>query len=164
MNMKIDFAKIRFGILAFILAVIISYYGQPLIHNNSQAISLITTVFSVLAGFLVAIIAITGDPALLPPGSWRAAEMERENILKRLTRHKWLFILYLVTLCFIFVSLLLQREFPQINIWFERVYLFFGVLAFTLSLRLPSVLTKIHQERIDCVIEHRRAQDKIKET
>lgn len=161
LNVKIDMKKVRIGILSLILAVIASYYCQPLIHNNDQAISLIITVFSILAGFLVAIIAITGDPALLPPGTWRAAEMERDNIHKRLIRHKWLFLLYLVTLCLIFMSLLLQKEYPQINIWVERIYLFFGVLAFALSLQLPSILTKIHRERIDCVIEHRRAQDKI---
>jgi len=163
MNVALDMTKLRIGILASILATLVSYYGQPLIHNNAQAISLITTVFSIIAGFLVAIIAITGDPALLPPGTWRAAEMERENIKRRLIRHKWLFILYLTTLCLVFFSLLIQKECPQVNIWIERIYLFFGVLAFTLSVQLPSLLTKIHQERIDCVIEHRRANDNIKD-
>lgn len=161
MNITLEGKKLKIGILAFMLASFASYYGQPLIHNNAQAISLITTVFSILAGFLVAIIAITGDPALLPPGTWRAAEMEREKIGRRLIRHEWLFTLYLATLCLIFISLLLQKVCPQITIWLERIYLFFGVLAFSLSLQLPSVLIKIQRERIDSVIEHRRTKDNI---
>lgn len=161
MKIEIDWIKVRIGILASILALLVSYYCQPFIHNNTQAISLMVTVFSVLAGFLVAIIAVTGDPALLPPGSWRAAEMEREKTKKRLIRHKWLFTLYLTTLGLLFISLLLQKECPQATIWFERVYLFFGVLAFSISLQLPATLIKMQQEKIDLVIEHRRKEANI---
>lgn len=131
-------------------------YGQPFVHGNSEAISIIVTMFSVLAGFLVAIIAIVGDPGLLAPGSWRTAELQRSRIVDRLVRHKWLFYLYLITLTFIFASVLIPDSFPKIVLWIERVYLFAGVLAFLCSYLLPSALMKIQQERIDSIIEHRR--------
>ena len=162
MKIDIDWSKIRLGILASFLALLSSYYGQPLIHGNEQAINIIVTVFSVLAGFLVAIIAIVGDPVLLPPGSWRAAEMERGKLHKRLIRHKWLFTLYLLTLAFIFSALLFKGKFPHLVVWLERAFLFFGVFAFSLSMALPSSLMKVQRERIDAVIEHRRSSDKIK--
>lgn len=160
--MNFDRKKIRLAGLSIILSGLAAYYGQPLIHSNEQAIELIVTVFSILAGFLVAIIAIVGDPVLLPPGTWRAAEMEREKISRRLIRHKWLFILYLTSLLLIFLSLLLKNQCSPAVIWLERGYMFLGVLAFTLSLHLPGTLMKIQRERIDAVIEHRRKDDGIR--
>jgi hypothetical protein len=137
---SIDFAKIRLAVLAVILAGLASYFGQPLVHGNDQAVNVVITVFSVLAGFLVAIIAIVGDPVLLPPGTWRAAEMEREKLNSRLIRHKWLFTLYLITLGLVFFALLLKDKDPNIVLWLERGFLFFGVFAFVLSLALPGSL------------------------
>ncbi len=161
MKVEVDWSKIRLAILASFLGALAAYYGQPLIHGNEQAINIIVTVFSVLAGFLVAIIAIVGDPVLLPPGTWRAAEMERGKLNKRLIRHKWLFTLYLITLAFIFSALLFKDKFPDVVVWLERAFLFFGVFAFSLSMALPSALMKVQRERIDAVIEHRRNNDKV---
>lgn len=157
----LDFSKVRIGLLAVALGVFAAYFGQPLVHGNDQAINIIVTVFSVLAGFLVAIIAIVGDPVLLPPGTWRAAEMERTKLNSRLIRHKWLFTLYLITLALIFISLLLKDKAPVLAIWLERAFLFFGVFAFALSMALPGALIKVQRERIDAVIEHRRNDNNI---
>lgn len=161
MKTSIDVAKVRIGLLATILGGLASYYGQPLIHGNDQAINIIITVFSVLAGFLVAIIAIVGDPVLLPPGTWRAAEMERDKLDKRLIRHKWLFTLYLTTLALVFFALLLKNTSPSTVLWLERAFLFFGTFAFALSMALPGALMKVQRERIDAVIEHRRKGDNV---
>ena len=160
--MDIDYSKVRLVILAAVLAMLASFFGQPFIHGNEQAINVIVTVFSVLAGFLVAIIAIVGDPVLLPPGTWRAAEKERSKLNRRLIRHKWLFSLYLITLALVFFALLFKDQHPQIVLWLERGFLFFGVFAFSLSLALPESLMKVQRERIDAVIEHRRKDDNIK--
>lgn len=161
MKTSIDVAKIRLGLLAAILAGLSAFLGQPLIHGNEQAVDVIVTVFSVLAGFLVAIIAIVGDPVLLPPGTWRAAELERSKLHRRLIRHKWLFTLYLITLGLVFFALLLKDKDPSLVLWLERGFLFFGVFAFVLSLALPSSLMKVQRERIDAVIEHRRKEDNV---
>lgn len=161
MKTSIDFKKIRFSVLAVIFSSLSSYFGQPLIHGNDQAINIIVTVFSVFAGFVVAIIAIVGDPVLLPPGTWRAAELERGKLNRRLVRHKWLFSLYLITLALIFFSLLVKDCNPQLTLWLERGFLFFGVFAFTLSMSLPGSLMRAQSERIDAVIEHRRNNDNI---
>jgi hypothetical protein len=154
--MKIDWTRIRFASFAAALAGCVAYLGQPYIHDNSQAIDVMVTVFSVLAGFLIAIIAIVGDPALLPPGTWRAAEKERSQVTRRLVRHKWLFVTYLLTLGVIFISLLVQKQFPAFALWLERIFLFFGAFAFLLSLQLPSALMRAQMDRIDMVIEHRK--------
>lgn len=133
-----------------------------MVHDNEQAVNVIVTVFSVLAGFLVAIIAIVGDPVLLPPGTWRAAEIERQKLDDRIVRHKWLFITYLLTLGLIFAALVLSKNIPDATVWLERLFLFFGTFSFVLSLQLPSVLMKVQRERIDAVIEHRRMLDGVR--
>ncbi len=85
---KLDRKLIGLTVLAALLGVAGAYYGQPLVHGNDQATSIIVTVCSILVGFLVAIIAIIGDPLLVPPGSWRIAEGNRQKTVQRLTRHK----------------------------------------------------------------------------
>ncbi len=174
---KIDWRKLIFFLLILTAAALTAYYGQPLLHNvevasnggppkeviNELAINVIVTVFSILAGFLVAIIAIIGDPALLPQGSWRIAENERDKFHKRLIRHQWLFMCYLLTLGSIFIALLLKKNFPILSLWLERFFLFSGLIAFTYSLFLPSALMKVQKEKLDAAIEERRRSAGIKD-
>lgn len=161
MSRTANWQAIRLAIFGSILSGLAANYGQPFIHDNQNAINVIVTVFSILAGFLVAIIAIVGDPMLLPPGSWRAAEMERGKLMARLNRHKLLFYLYLVTLFFIFLAMLIPDQLDVIKIWSERCFLFFGVLAFTMSFFLPSSLVRAQSEKIDAIIEQKRKQEGI---
>lgn len=159
--MSVDKKRIGLAIIAIAVAAPAAFWGQPLIHNNATAINVLVTVFSVLAGFLVAIVAIVGDPALLPPGSWRAAHMGRDKLKKRLIRHRWLFTTYLLTLGLVFSSLLANPSWPALTVWLERSYLFFGVVGFVFSLFLPSALMKAQEERINAAIESKRQQQGI---
>jgi len=168
MKQSINWRKVILFILLIVLASLAALYGQPLLHNvemqdgkekvinNELAINVIVTVFSILAGFLVAIIAIIGDPALLPQGTWRIAELEQKKIHRRLIRHQWLFMAYLITLASIFLSLIFQKICPALSLWLERLFLFLGFIAFTYSLFLPNALMKVQKEKIDAVIEDRR--------
>lgn len=161
MNHGMSTANLRLAVLATVLSVLVGYFWQPLIHGNDQAINVIVTVFSVLAGFIVAIIAVVGDPILLPPGSWRAAELARDQLNNRLIRHQYLFVGYLITLALIFFALLVAKSFPACSTWLERFFLFFATFSFVLSMRLPGALMQAQRERIDAVIEHRRRTDGI---
>lgn len=69
------------------LGAVGSYFAAPFAYDNREAVGIFVTVYSVFAGFLVAVIAILGDPALLPSGSWQKAENHREAIENRLIRH-----------------------------------------------------------------------------
>jgi len=99
---------------------------------------------------------------VLAPGNWRKAELGSQLVYRRLLRHKWLFILYLLTLGLIFASALFKDSSAVFCMWIERVYLFFAVVAFMMSLRLPSSLMAIQQERIENEIGRRRAEAGIK--
>jgi hypothetical protein len=163
MNKEIDKHKIKYSIAVVLYSSIGSYYFQPFIHGNNEAINVIVTVFSILAGFLVAVITIIGDPSSLPKGGWQRAQLGSEIITNRLTRHKWLFTIYLITLFIIFISMLIKGKYPILATWVERIYLFFAICAFTMSFRLPSVLMALHQERIEQEIKSRREDEGITE-
>ncbi len=147
--------------LCMIAGAVGAYYCQPFVDPNSDAILIIITVFTVFAGFLVAIIAVLGDPALLPEGSWRAAESRRDTVERRLIWHSWLFTAYLVTIALLFVGVMLSKvqlaaNHMWIKEWIERGYLFIGITSFLLSLALPWTLTTIQRRRVDAEIERRR--------
>ena len=155
-----------FILACFFVSGVASYFGQPLVRDNSDAIIIITTVITVFAGFLVAILAILGDPAMIPKGSWRIAETGRQRLEESIIRHTWLFYIYLVAIGLMFTGVLIRKEpdsvvGPNVKFWIECGYLFFGVFSFLLTLALPRVLGKIQLARSDAEIERRRTEEGI---
>lgn len=155
---SLDWGKLAFLTFTVALSLAFSWFGQPLIHGNQSAIDVIVTVFSILAGFLVAIIAIIGDPASIPKGSWRVAELKAPAINEKINKQRWLFTGYLVTLGLIFASLLFAKSYARLSSILEHVYLFLSSLAFIYSLKLPGFLSRIQRERVSEEIEARRRQ------
>ncbi|WP_157970137.1 hypothetical protein [Pelagibacterium sediminicola] len=82
--------------------------------------------------------------------------IHRERIVAKMTRQKYLFLLYLVTLAIIFVSAVIGSKHEEVVAWMERVYFGLATTAFLLSFRLPSTLMAIQTDRLDAVIEARR--------
>ena len=166
--MEIAAGRIAFFGVSALAGVAASIWGQPAIVGNSAATSVIVTVFSVLAGFLVGLIAIIGDPsAVAARGSWQITELNRDGVAQRLTRCRWLFVLYLSVLVLIFLAAILKplvAAYPQLGpvpSWLERVYLGLAVTGFLLSFRLPWTLTRIQLERYDAVLEEQRRKSGI---
>jgi hypothetical protein len=137
-------------------------YAQPLIHNNPDATNLIVTVFTILAGFLIAMMSIMGDPSMFMPGGWRIAVKQTPFIRARMIRQKYTFYFYLATLLMVFLSMLAKKILPVLVIPFEHVYLGLAVTSFILSVRLPGALMDIQQERLDFIVDSRRSRVGIK--
>jgi len=157
-----------FIIVCLLVSAVAAYYAQPLAHENPDAFTVIITVMTVFAGFLVAIITILGDPSMMPTGSWRITEMHRDTIEARITTHIWLFVFYLIAIGLLFVGILLNKEpdsvIPLIcKIWIERLYLFFGISSFLFTFALPKSLLKFQLARFDAETEKRRKQAGIKD-
>lgn len=163
MNKKLDNQKLKLGAAILLWSALASYYGQPLIHGNQDAVNIIVTMFSILAGFLVAIITLVGDPKSLPSGGWQKAQLGSELTYVRLNRHKLLFKLYLLTLAFVFISMLLKNKLSDYQAIFEHIYLFLACSAFLISFKLPASLMQLQQERIEHEINERRANEGIKD-
>ncbi len=141
---KLDLGRLRFGGLAFALSGLVAWKFQPLIHGNTDALNTIVTVFSILAGFLVAVITIVGDSVLLGKENWRRDDQSISIVKRRLTRHKIMFQIYLVVLALVF-AIQLHGKSTDWMPWCERVMLFLATFAFLASLTMPGQLL---QERV----------------
>ena len=160
---QVAWGRLAYGLLAFLAGFAGSYWGQPLIHGNTDAISLIVTVYSILAGLLIAVITVLGNSELIVRGSWRSAAYSKQAIKRRLLRHRLLFKIYLTTLFLIFVSMLLGDKLSTVKAWLEHTYLFLAIVAFVMSMSLPSSLLNIQEEMLDSEIERRRSEAGISE-
>jgi hypothetical protein len=149
------------------VAGLAAYYGEPFIKDNSDALLILVTVMTVFAGFLVAIVTILGDPSLMPQGSWRVAEGNRNQMEGRLIAHVWLFGIYLAAIALMFIASLLKKApadivSDEIKVWISRSYLFVGVFSFLVTFALPISLLRLQRARIDAEIEQRRESAGIK--
>lgn len=144
-----------YGVFSIASGVLVGLFGDRFFSGNDDATQVIVTVFSILAGFLIAVMSLLGDQSILP-GSWRISAASKKAIETKLIRHKWLFYLYLLTLAVIFVSTLIAEELPKWNCYLEKVYFGLATTAFLLSFRLPSSLMSVQMDRIDAVIGMRK--------
>lgn len=143
------------------IGAITAFKAQPYVGRNSDVILIVVTVFTVFAGFLVAIIALIGDPILIRNGTWRAAEIGRDQVQRRLIWHIGLFALYLLTIALLFTGVICERALDEhsiIRLWVERAYLFLGVTSFLFTFALPVMLLRMQQARYDAEIERRRRE------
>ena len=156
-----DLALISYFVLACGLGASVGFVGQPLIHGNEDAIAIIVNVFAILAGFLVTIMMLLSDPALYRGATWRSAELRKSNFYRRLQRHSFLFVLYLLVLALVFVASLLEEVIAgsPLLICLERIYLGAATTAFLLSLGLPVHLMNTQMDRYDEMVKVQEACD-----
>ena len=159
---SVAWGRLVYGAIALLAGVAGAYWGQPLIQNNQEAVSLIVNVYSILAGLLFAVITVLGNSASLVDGSWRAGVYSKKVIRRRLLRHRLLFKAYLITLVCIFFSMLFKED--CIKKYFEYGYLFLAVVATLMSFTLPSSLLKVQEEQLENEINRRKREAGIKES
>lgn len=170
--------KTLFLLTTLVVSIFFAVFFQPII--NEKALDILVNIYSILAGFLIGVIALIGDPASMPVGSWRIAEAATKNTFRRLAGTRNLLYVYLITLFLIFMYKLLSVAAlttllqPYINTtdsqpylssfkkWTELFILFFACIAFSYSFKLPAVLFKIQQSRVKKEIENRRTNANIK--
>lgn len=161
MKRNIDKASVFTFALSLALGSLVSWKAQPYIHNNSEAVNIIVTTFSILAGFLVTIMTVIAAPSHFTERSWRYYSLRRDVVKVKLSRHKYLFVAYLLTLALIFSSSLIPDGFSNQIAVVQRIYLFVGTVAFIMSLLLPGALMKIQLEHHDDVVAHYRKKANI---
>src|ERR1700676_4527195 len=153
--------RILFLASCSIIGAISAYYVQPFVHKNTDFVLIVVTVFTVFAGFLIAIVTIIGDPIMIPDGSWRTSELGRERMESRLFWHIVLFVLYLLTIALLFVGVVVEKTLnghDVAKIWIEGSFLFVGISSFFFSFRLPGSLLEMQRARYDAETERRRRE------
>lgn len=129
---------------------------QPRYHANADALASLVSIFSVLAGFLAAIIALVANDRALKGRTWREDTYYLEQVRRELSKHQFLFYLYLATLAMAFVCQLGSSTDWPFQAWIERLLLFLATLAMMMSFSLPVRLTKRQMEDLEKVISERR--------
>ena len=137
-------------------------FGGPVTAGNHKAMQMIVTLFSILTGFIIAVITMSGDPGILYPGSWRVASAHRRQIKRVLFRYRLLFYAYLLTLFLAFGAAIVGQVDQErlVTHWIERVALSLGGAALFWSFGLPTTIIRAQLERIDKQVEQRESQDK----
>lgn len=172
MKYKIGVRKPVFFLITISSCALFSSYFYD--NLTSDAMGVLVNIFSILAGFLIGIIALVGEPSLMLSGSWRVAEASRDNLMRRLIGLKYLLFSYLLALALIFSYELLDVD-TTIKILKSMPYgdrllsyahkgriavkfciLTVSLIAFVYSFTLPSKLVEVQKKRIDEEIERRR--------
>lgn len=155
---EVDWGRVTTFVLAATLSALVGWVGQPFVHGNEEARGVIVNVFSILAGFLITVMTLLGEPGLYRGRTWRSDAVKRSNVYQRLVRHKWLFVAYLVVLALVFLTTIVAKREPAGSFvaWLESLYLFFATLAFIYSLMLPSRLLNLQLARFDEMVDSRR--------
>ncbi len=161
-DITIDWPRVFGFALAAVVSCVAGWYGQPMVHGNAEAARVIVNVFSIMAGVLITIMTLLGEPSLYRGRSWRADAVRRSNVYRRLVRQKILFTLYLVTLALVFLSNLFKGEYSNLTVlrYIEFTYLSCACMAFILSMTLPGRLTGLQLARFDEMVEARRKAEK----
>lgn len=155
---EIDWKRIILFAASIVLSALVGWLGQPFVHGNDEARGVIVNVFSILAGFLITVMTLLGEPGLYRGRTWRSDAVKRSNVYQRLVRHKWLFITYLLVLGLVFVTTIVAKRYPDdiAVLQLERIYLGLATMAFILSLMLPSRLMSLQLARFDELVDSRR--------
>ncbi|MEY1230780.1 hypothetical protein AB7107_15305 [Proteus terrae] len=111
------------GIIATLLNVLasvaFSYFLTYSLTNNNDALNLVANVFSILSGFLLLVITMSGENSTLMNGlSLLDAANQERRFLMRFFKYYMLFLLYILTLALIFIFYLLSKDAHNKNEYF----------------------------------------------
>ncbi|MFV3329898.1 hypothetical protein ACNFIA_03065 [Pseudomonas sp. NY15437] len=156
---KVSWRKILLFGLYTLIAAFFAWQFQAKYHNNSNALTVLVTVFSILAGFLIAVMAIVGNERALRGRNWRQDTFYLIQIRRDLKRHAALFYLYLAILALAFLASLNLAWPDPVQIGVEGFLLFLACLAMLLSFALPGQLTRRHITDLEAIIKTRQEEE-----
>lgn len=133
----------------------LSWQFAQSLPNSPDVLSMIATVFSILAAALIAIISILGDPSMLQDQSWRHNTVSSQETQRKLHRQTNLFIGYLLILCLLLGFMLTDKDSVWF-VWVQRATFFSVGVGFWQSLSLPATLKAIQRKRLEDAIGARR--------
>lgn len=158
MKRKISRVKILSFILVIEVSTVFAYFFHGSYHNNSNAVTVVTAAFSILAGFLVAVLGIGWDERVIRSRTWRASAIELDLIKKDIRKHQGMFYLYLSVLTLAFISSLDFKIF-HLDEYIDFAVLFFSCIALVYSFRLPGYLMRRNVAELDRIVRERQLRE-----
>ena len=123
-----------------------------MVKDNADAVKVTVTIFSILAGFLVAIITVVTGSAIRKADDWESLRSIKREIKRRLIRLKILFILYMATLASALLVLLIPGDFIQLLNLLQGLFLGLVAFSFLISFALPGSLINLQLEHYEAEI------------
>jgi len=136
------------GVLALVCGFL-GYRYHNLISSNNDAINTIVTIFSILAGFLAAVIGLVAETFLSQATSWHELRKAKNHVIDRLIRQQMMFFVYLLTLGAAGLLQLMPKLAVEATEWVEIVFLALSLFSFFISFTLPSALLNLQVERYE---------------
>jgi hypothetical protein len=142
--------------LSVLISIVIGYCFGGALRASLTALSGIISVFSILAGVLVAVISIIGDPSMLLTGNWRLGYVHAQEIQTRIARYAILILLYVIILIGVLLAIIVQENKIVGHQWIFSLVGVLTALGLLLSLPLPFDLMSIQKERMKEEIRRRQ--------
>lgn len=157
MNREVAYRRVALGFCGIVAFGMVLWLSGS--EDHTEALRILVTVFSILAGMLIAIITMLGDPRALYRGNWRRASAHRREIRRVLHRYELLFYVYLVVIALAFAAALFGESASDAAMarWLERCALSVGAGALVCSFGLPAAIIRAQMERLDEEVNKRRA-------
>lgn len=97
--------------LNILASIFFSYFLTGSLTNNTDALNLVANVFSILSGFLLLVITMSGENSTLMTNiSALDAANQEKRFLMRFNKYYLLFLLYILTLALIFIFYLITKD------------------------------------------------------
>lgn len=111
MLQNINTTGLIISVLNIIVSLCFSVFLTGSLTNNTDALNLVANVFSILSGFLLLVITMSGENSTLlnNMSALDAANQER-RFLMRFNKYYLLFLLYILTLALIFIFYLITKD------------------------------------------------------
>lgn len=135
----------------------LAYYFPTALQQSDNALEGIISVFSILAGVLVAVMSIIGDPSMLLTGNWRLGHEHAKEIQKRISNYALLIALYVIVLIGVLILMMIKEAHVEGYLWAFVIVQFGATLGLLLSIPLPFSLMAIQKDRMDQEIKRRKA-------
>lgn len=149
-------ARAWYIIGTLILSLLAAYWGGMLLKGSDAARDGLINLFAILAGVLVAVISIIGDPSMLLPGNWRVGSEHADEMQKRIARFSHLFLIYIISLVLLVLGAVVKdAQLVKLDAVFPALT-FFCAWGALLSIPLPYCLMAIQKERMKEEIKNRK--------
>lgn len=122
---NIDYFGVTISTLNTLASICFSVFMTHTLTNNSDALNLVANVFSILSGFLLLVITMSGENSSLS-SNLSAIDLanQEKRFLMRFNKYYLLFLLYILTLALIFIFYLISKDTTNTNEYFGKIKLF----------------------------------------
>jgi cytochrome bd-type quinol oxidase subunit 2 len=149
---------VYYAAFAIFVAGVLTYYFARYLHNTAEMIAVIAAVFSILAGVLIAVVSILGDPGMLMDQSWRYNYLASKEIQRKLHRNIDIFVLYIVILIALFIFAMITDKASKFYAIMQGTMFFLCAVGFFASVSLPFSLVRIQRDRLDAAIKSAKSK------